>query len=832
VRVHTIWQDVKYGVRLLLLNPGFAIVAILSLVLGIGANTAIFQLIDAVRLRTLPVKNPQELATVRIIDRHTSSGRFNGPYSQLTNPLWEQIRDHQQAFSGIFAWDREGLNLSTGGEARYARGIWVSGDFFKVLEVSPVLGRLFTSADDQRGCGSPNTVVSYSFWQHEFGGAPDVLGKKLTLEGHPFAIIGVTAADFYGVEVGRSFDVAIPICSEPMIHGEESMMDVRHAWWLAVMGRLKPGWTLAQASAQLTAVSPAMLEATLPPVYDAEASKTYFAYKFGAFPADTGFSNLRRNYESPLWLLLGTAGLVLLIACANLANLMLARASAREREIGIRLSLGASRGRLVRQLLSESLMLAAVGAALGAALAQGLSRFLVAYLSTQGSRLFVDLHNDWRVLGFTAVLAVLTCVLFGLTPALRATRVAPVEILKSNGRGMTTGRERFSLRRSLVVSQVAISLVLLVGALLFVRTLRNLLTLDAGFRQDGILITDLDLTRLKLPAERRQTFKREVLDRIRGIPGVLSAADTTIVPVSGYGWQESVLIDGTEERKISPNFSRISPGYFKTLATPLLAGRDFDDRDTATSPKAAIVNESFARKLLDGGNPIGRRFRIKEYVGRPTPMYEIVGFVKDTKYYDLREEFKPVVFVAAAQDDRPDQSAQFLIRSDLPLAGLLADVERTIGEASPEINLEFHVFKSQIRDSLLRERLMATLSGFFGFLAGLLATIGLYGLISYTVARRTNEIGIRMALGAQRSDVVRMILREAGILLGMGLIAGTALSVLVAKTASSLLFGLEPGDPLTLAAAIAALAAVTLAASFLPAQRASRLDPMVALRDE
>jgi putative ABC transport system permease protein len=834
VRVQTIWQDLRYGVRLLLLNPGFALVAILSLALGIGANTAIFQLIDAVRIRTLPVKNPQELAVVRVIDMKSRTGHVTGRYPSLTNPLWEQIRDRQQAFSNIFAWGAESLNLAVGGEARNAEAIWVSGDFFKTLQVGPLMGRVLTPADDQRGCGSPNAVISYAFWQREFGGAPDVVGRKLTLEGHPFEIVGTTPAGFYGVEVGRSFDVAIPICSEPMIHGEQSMLDMRHGWWLAAMGRLKPGWTLAQATAQLTAVSPAMLEATLPPVLNADAAKHYSAYRFGAFSADTGFSELRRDYQSPLWLLLATAGLVLLIACANLANLMLARASAREREIGIRLSLGASRGRLVRQLLSESLLLAAVGAALGAALAQWLSSFLVAFLSTQGNRLFVDLQPDWRVLGFTAGLAGLTTVLFGLTPALRATRVAPVEVLKSNGRGLTTGRERFSLRRGLVVSQVAISLVLLVGALLFVRTLRNLLTLDAGFRQDGILITDLDLTRLKLPAERRQTFKREVLDRIRAVPGILSAADTTIIPVGGNWWNDFVRIDGAEKRKTEhvPNFSRISPGYFKTLDIQFLAGRDFDDRDTATSPKVAIVNQSFARKLLDGANPIGRTFHIEDYVGRPRPSYEIVGLVKDTKYGDLRDDFGPIVFVAAAQDDRPDQSAQFLIRSDLPLAGLLSDVKRTIGEASPEINLEFHVFKSQVRDSLLRERLMATLSGFFGFLAALLATIGLYGLISYTVVRRTNEIGIRMALGAQRGDVVRMILREAGILLGIGLATGVGLSLMAAKTASSLLFGLKPSDPLTLAAAIAALAAVTLAASFLPAQRASRLDPMVALRDE
>jgi predicted permease len=831
--MNALLQDIRYGLRMLAKSPGFAIAAILSLALGIGANTAIFQLIDAVRLRTLPVKNPQELAQVRIIDRRTGSGRFHGPYSQLTNPLWEQIRDHQQAFSSMFAWSGEDLNLAVGGEARNAHAIWVSGDFFRTLEVAPLVGHLLTPADDQRGCGSSSAVISYSFWQHEYGGAPDVLARKLTLEGHPFGIVGVTPASFYGVDVGRFFDVAIPMCSEPIIRGEDSLLDMRHGWWLAAMGRLKPGWTLAQATAHLTALSPGFLEATLPPVYDAEASKKYSSNKFGAFSADTGFSNLRGNYESPLWLLLATAGLVLLIACANLANLMLARASAREREIGIRLSLGASRGRLIRQLLSESLLLAAVGAALGAALAQGLSRFLVNYLSTQGNQLFIDLQPDWRVLGFTAGLAVATCVLFGLTPALRATRVAPVEALKSNGRGMTAGRERFSLRRGLVVSQVAISLVLLVGALLFVRSLRNLQTLDAGFRQDGILITDLDLTRLKLPPERRQAYKRELLDRVRAIPGVVAAADTNIVPVSGYGWNNEVEIVGTEKsKKQISNFNQVTPNYFKTLGTPILAGRDFDDRDAASSPKVAIVNQTFARKFLDGANPLGRRFQVIEYVGRSRPIYEIVGFVKDTKYESLKEDFAPIIFVPAAQDERPDQSAQFLVRSDLPLAGLLSDVKRTIGDASPEINLEFQAFRTQIRESLLRERLMATLSGFFGFLAGVLATIGLYGLISYTVARRTNEIGIRMALGAQRGNVIRMVMGEAGVLLGAGLGVGAALSFAAARTATSLLYGLKPYDPVTIALAIVALAGVAAAASFLPAHRASRLDPMVALRYE
>jgi putative ABC transport system permease protein len=827
----TVWQDLRFGARLLRLNPSFAVVAILSLALGIGANTAIFQLLDAVRLRTLPVKDPQQLAVVRIEDRHWNSGSFINGYSALTNPLWEQIRDHQEGFSSIFAWGPDNFNLANGGEAHYVRGNWVSGDYFNTLGEGPLLGRLFTKDDDHRGCGAPGAVISYAFWQREYGGDPSALGKKISINGHPFEIIGITSPSFYGVEIGRSYDVAIPICSEPVVRGEDTMYDMRHGWWLSAMGRLKPGWTIAKATAQLKSISPAMLEATIPPVYQPDAVKHYMEYRLAAFPADNGFSNLRRDYENPLWILLAIAALVLLIACANLANLMLARASAREREIGVRLAIGASRGRLIRQLLAESLLLAAIGAAFGALLAQALSRVLVSFLSTTDRRLFVDLYPDWRILGFTAGLAVLTCVFFGLTPALRATRVTPSQVLKSTGRGMTGGRERFGLRRALVVSQVALSLILVVGALLFVRTLRNLLTVDPGFQQQGLLVAEVNLTHLNIPAERRQPYKRELLDRIRAVPGIDSAADTNIVPISGNGWNEDIRVLPGQQKGL-PNFSRITPGYFKTVQTPFVAGRDFDDHDTATSPKVAIVNESFVKKILNGANPLGVRFEQNTYINRPNPTFEIVGVVKDAKYQDLREEPIPVAYVAASQDDKPDQYAQFLIRSNLPLSSFLAEVKRVFAEANPDISIQFHVLKTQIWDSLLRERLMASLSGFFGFLAGLLATVGLYGVISYTVARRTNEIGIRMALGAQRGHVVSMIMREAGLLLAIGLVVGAGLALAAARTATSLLFGLKASDPLTIALAILALAAVAAAASFLPAHRASRLDPMVALRDE
>jgi predicted permease len=530
-------------------------------------------------------------------------------------------------------------------------------------------------------------------------------------------------------------------------------------------------------------------------------------------------------------MLLAIAGLVLLIACANLANLMLARASAREREIALRLALGASRVRLIRQLLAESLLLATSGALLGTLLAGWLSRALVSLISTEGSRWFLDLALDWRVLGFTAGVGALTCVLFGLAPAFRATSSAPGAMVKSGGRGMTASRERFSLRRVLVVSQIALSLVLLMSALLFSRSLQHLMALDAGFQQEGILIADTDITALRLPVARWDEFKQSVLDRIAAIPGVEAVADVKFVPLSGSLADDHVWLDGSEE-KIDPYFNWISPGYFKTLATPMLAGRDFDAHDTRTSPKVAIVNEAFARRLGIRDDAISKRFRRETTPSEPEMVFEIVGMVKNAKYRDLRENFTPTVFFPLPQLGSPEPGQHILIRSSAPPAGLVASVKRTLGEVNPEMAYFFSFFKTRIRDGLLRERLMATLSGFFGALAALLAATGLYGVISYMVARRTNEIGIRMALGADRRDVVKMILREGGWLLVFGVGGGSVLALAAATTARSMLFGLQPYDPATLGMAIALLAAVTLAASYLPARRAAKLDPMTALRDE
>jgi predicted permease len=532
-------------------------------------------------------------------------------------------------------------------------------------------------------------------------------------------------------------------------------------------------------------------------------------------------------------LLLGLSGLVLLIACANLANLMLARASTREREIAVHLALGASRTRLIGQMLSENALLAIVGTVCGGLLAAVLSRFLIAFISTPNNPTFLDMRTDWRVLGFAAGLAILTTILFGLVPAVRAGRVPPGSVLKTGGRGMTAARERFRLQRILVASQVALSLVLLAGALLFARSLQKLMTRDTGFQQDGVLVANIDFTRLNLPEARRSSFVRDLLDHIRAVPGVAAAAASTRSPVSGSSSNDDIIGENGADTKEASWLDYISPGYFQTMETPLLAGRDFNGNDTATSPKVAIVSESFVKKFLNGAqDAVGKQFRLWESPGKPEPYYSVVGVVKDSVYNDMHQPFVPVMYFPRTQIEKPGGDATFLIRSQLGMASLLNSVKSTIAGVNPEIDIQFKILRTQIRESLVQDELMATLCGFFGALAVTLAAIGLYGVISYTVAKRTNEIGVRMALGAQRSGVIGLILGEVAVLIAIGVVVGSGLTLAGSKASSSLLFGLKPRDPLTLVLAIVILAAIGFGASFIPARRATRVDPMVALRDE
>jgi predicted permease len=824
-------HDLRYGLRTLRQNPAFTTVAILSLALGIGANTAIFQLLDTVRLRTLPVAEPQQLALL-----HVSAGQrgsFATPYPALSNPLFERFRETQDVFTGVLAWWDNNFGLSSGGEERLARGMFVNGDFFRVLEVPALRGRVFTAADDRRGCGLPGAVISYAFWQREFGGEPSAIGRKLTLNYQPVEIIGVTPAGFSGLEIGRAYDVAVPICSQAALWTEGHWLDRGAVWWLTTMGRLKPGVTMAQANARLQVLSPGLFQATLPANYPKVSIQDYLNAKLMAEPGNTGVSLVRRNYSDPLTLLLITAGMVLLIACANLANLMLARATAREHEIAVRLAIGASRGTLIRQLMAESLLLAAGGAGLGLFLSGALSEFLVALLATKGDLLSLDLSPDRAVLTFTTVVATLTCLLFGLAPAWRATRVAAADAMRGKGRGQAGNRERFGLRQVLVVSQVAFSLVLLVGALLFSGSLRKLLSVDAGFQQNGVLIANLDFRRLPIPVERRIAFKQDILAKLRALPGVDGAGEADIVPLSGSSTSNRVWMDAGDGRaKIDSNFAWIGGGYLKTMGMPLLAGRDFDNRDMVGSQPVAIVNQSFARQVGLGDNPIGRRFRRESTPNEPERVFEVAGLVRDSKYLSLREEFGPIAFLSVDQQTGVSPGARFLIRSSAPLADVISRTRGVIAATSPEIAMDFESFASTVAEGLIRERLMATISSFFGVLATLIAALGLYGVMSYLVARRTSEIGVRVALGANRGDILSLILRQSAALLAIGLAAGAALSLVAAHYVASLLFGLGPNDAGTLVLAILLLAAITQGASYLPARRASQLEPMAALREE
>jgi predicted permease len=826
-----LWQDLGYGLRSLRLHPGFAVVAVSSLALGVGANSAVFQLLNGIRLRGLPVRDPASLVEVRIANRQLATGAFTGRYPQLSNPQWELIRERAEGFSSLGAWGAARFDLASGGEVRPAEGMWVSGGFFEALGVRPALGRLPSRAEDRRACEAPGVVVSHAFWMRELGGRPGAVGDTLRLDGHPFPIVGVAAAGFFGVEVGRSFDVAVPLCAEPIVRGASSGLDKSDVWFLGTVGRLKPGWSLERATAQLAAISPAIFRETVSPRYSKEDAERYQRFSLAVFPFRTGVSTLRRDYEKPLWVLLALTGLVLLVACANLANLMLARASAREREIAVRLAIGASRGRVVRQLTAESMLVAVLGTAAGAWLATVLSGALVAFLSPAPARLALDLSPDPRVFAFTAAIATLTCALFGLVPALRATRVAPASALKSGGRGATAARGRFGLNRLLVVAQVALSLVLGVGALLFAGTLRNLVTLDLGFSPDTILVASLDLRRAGFPPGQRLAVYDTVVDAVAAVPGVLHAARADVVPVSGSVWNETILVGG-EAQKDYPSFNRVGPGFFRAMQTPLVKGRDFDERDDRSAPPVAIVNESFVRRYLGGGDPLGRTFEVQAPQGEPGRSYQVVGVVGDTKYVSLRDPLGPIAYLAGAQDPEPDGSLQLVVRTAGPPASVEADVVRAVAGVQPRIPIRVDTMRAQVFRSTLSERLMATLASFFGALAGVIAAIGLYGVLSYIVARRRNEIGIRIALGAGRAAVVGMVLRESSVLLGAGIAVGAVLAVAAGRMAEALLFGLRPADPAALAQAASALGAVALLASVLPALRAARIEPTRALRED
>jgi putative ABC transport system permease protein len=828
--LESLWQDVRFAARLLRKTPVITAVALLSLALGIGANTAIFSLLDSVMLRMLPVRNPEQLVSLGM--RSPKQGSLVN-YS-YTNPIWEQLRDHQNVFAGVMAWSGRNFNLANGGEAQNVNGIYASGDYFNVLGVRPLLGRLMTASDDTRSCGGV-AVLGYGFWQQHYGAAASAIGSQIQLDGRSFPIIGVTPPNFFGTDVGSRFDVAIPICAEAIVAGKNSGLDERADWWLQVIAREKTGQSREQTAAGLAVSAPQIFGASLPPDWKPEMQQSFLKRTFVTTPAGTGLSGLRRQYQQPLEMLMIIVALVLLIACANIASLFLARAAARQKEIAVRLSLGASRSRLIRQVLTESILLSASGALLGVLFAKWGGALLVRFVSTKQTQVFLDLSMDKRVLGFTVGIALLTGLLFGILPAFRATRVSLTSAIKGVAVQGDANRSRFHSGRWIVALQVALSLILLVGTGLFVRSFRNLITLDPGFDRQNVLLVTTNVHNANIPSTEYIALYDQILTRLKAVPGVTSASQAWFALLSGRGWDDDIEIEGQkpaagEERLVY--FNWITPDYFATLRTPVLAGRIFDDRDTAGSPPVAIVNETTARKYFPNQNPIGQYFRIPDsHLASPKPL-QIVGLVKDSKYESLREDYFPFAYVPLAQMFQVPESGVFELRTGVTPAALIPAVRDAIGSVNKGASLQFTTLSQAVDDTLAQERLLATLSGFFGALALLLTAIGLYGVMSYVVTQRTHEIGIRMALGAQPASIMGLVMRDVAILLAVGVGAGVIASVWVARLVQQFLFGLKADDVETLALSACSLVAIALLASYLPARRAMRVDPIKALRYE
>jgi predicted permease len=819
--IETMWHDVRSALRIFVKSPGFSLVVVATLALGIGANTAIFELLDAVRLRALPISNPGELLELQIVGGNRGFGITDNQFTNFTVPMWQEVKQHHDPLSGIFAWRRSDVLLGRSSESRRVYGLEVSGDFFSVLGIAPWQGRLIEPQDEGE-CHLSKVVASYAFWKSQMGGEPITPNTTISAEGRSVQVLGVTPPSFFGMVVGDRFDLVYPTCTPPNPR--------REIFLYSVMGRLKPGWTLTQASDYFNAISPGLFERTAPDGYSAEHLKTFKAFRLAAYPAGAGVSSLREAYNSSLDILLAITGLVLLIACANLANLMLARTSVKRREVAIRMALGASRARLLRQTLLECAVLAGSGAALGAALAQPLSRALVNSLNTSQNSIHLTIVPDWRVMLFAAAMGTATCVLFGTLPAIRSTNADPVTSMKSGQRGVVGNRERFSMQRAMVITQIAVSMVLLAGALLFVRSYRNLMTLNPGMRESGITIAFFGFPETKIKPENLAAYKRQLADDVRAVPGIENAAATTNIPLSGSSWGHTVQVGALEG---SSRFTYVSPSYFATLGIPLLTGRNFTDRDTNDAPLVLIVNQAFIRKFVSGISPIGKQVHVRSEPQYPERIYEIIGTIPDTKYWDLREDTPPMAFVPIDQFPVTAQGPgmAMMFASADPAAGEQA-VRRMFNEKHPGILMQFSGFEQGIRDNLVGDRMMARLSGFFGVLAALLVVVGLYGLLSFFLAQRGSEIGIRIALGASRGRVIVGLLRDAAIILLVGLAAGTLLALLAGREAATMLFGLKPWDPATLAVAAVLLAAVTMIASLIPALKAANVNPIDTLRAE
>jgi predicted permease len=840
--METLWQDIRYAARMLLKNPGFTAVVVLTLALGIGANTALFSLVDALLLRQLPVTRPQELVAVGKPSRVNGLSMGTPQMDFFSYPLYRALRENNKSFSDLAASGRTGKldrreeGTPAGSEPEHPNGRMVSGNYFSLLGVRAAIGRTISEEDDKTGA-TPVAVLSYDYWVRRFARDPGVLGRRLNINGSPFRVIGVAAPEFFGEVVGAKADLWFPAGQQPQVNPGRNWIQDPHTSWLLLMGRLAPGATQEQAGAEMDALAHRLVVGLANVKLDADVLDGIAKGHVPVNAGGPGFSALRDRASQPLLLLLGIVGVVLLVCCANIANLLLTRATARSREIGIRLAVGAGRIRLVRQLLTECFLLSLLGTALGAAVAVWCTGLLLRLASQGPDPIPLDVRLDLRVLGFTLGTAVLTTLLFGLAPAVRATRVDLLTALKpALGRsGPAGGRGgRFSAGKALVVAQVAVSLLLLTGAGLLVRSLRNLYTQDVGFDREHILLLEVDPVASGYTEKQMDAMYRDLTAALTELPGVKSAAPSYNGLFAGTDSATLLVIEGDTHTSRDDRiafYDMVGPNYFDVVGARILVGRGIGPQDTETSPKVAVVGERMAHFYFPGQNPVGKHILLGDAAQR-TP-YEIVGVVRDIKERRLADEPERRFFLPLAQRTDAMDALRIQMRSSGDPQTVRNSVRALLASRYPNLQVEkIEAVSELMRQSITEARLLAQLSSFFGVLALLLSVTGLYGVMSYLTTQRTNEIGIRMALGARGGDVLRMVLGESMMLLGVGVAAGFLLSLGALRVLSSRLFGLSATDPATLVEATLVLAAAVVLAGFLPARRAARLDPLVALHYE
>jgi putative ABC transport system permease protein len=829
-------HDLRDAARGLAKTPGFTASAILTLTLGIGANTALFSLVDSLLLKRLPVKNPERLVMIT-----------GGPASLVpqwwTYPLFDQFVQRQLQLphvSGIFAVSPSRINLAASGEADPVDGLWVSGKFFDTLGVSPFIGRTLSETDDQANGGlpGPSAVISYQFWLRRFGGSADAIGRTIYVERVPFTIVGVTPRNFFGVVVGSTFDILLPIRAQSLIRDQEPFQTASRLAAFTVIGSIAPGTSLEAGTSELRSIQPQIRAATKP----AKSMDPYLEQPFGLvriargpeFPYPMG---LHDRYRSPLLILLAVAGVVLVIGCANLANLLLARGAAHSHELNVRLALGASGWQLARRSFAETLLLSGIGAALGLLIAREAGVLLVGQLgSTALGKAFLELSVNWRILGFTVGMMVVTALLCGLVPALGASRLQPIDALKARGRGPDRTRSRVA--GTLVIAQVSLSLMLVMVAGLFVGTFVRLVKADLGFEQSDMLVVEVDAQHSGIDrrTEALSLFEK-VGESVRSVPGVIQSAISNAAPFQRGGYRLRFQVPETSQETIGQGYW-ISPGWFSTYRMALLAGRDFDDADRLDRPRVVIVNQSFATRILGGTNPVGRTIQQRE--GNRYLKYQIVGLISDSASESIQERASAppsAFYFPLAQYDTtvfpPPGSVKVSIRAVPGPSGWLSrSVVAAIGKVNPDLSLTIRSLSDQVSLSISQERLLAMLAAFFGMLALLLAMVGLYGVTSYAVSQRQTEMAIRMALGGTPRNLVWMVLQHVGVLIAGGIAAGIILSWWATRfIATSLLYGLRPHDPVTVVGAVVVLVIVGACAAFLPARRATRVDPAQVLKE-